>query len=189
MSVTVDPRIERTRSVVLEAAAELLATDGFERVTIDAIAERSGVARSTIYRNWPDRPQLLIEAFDTLCEVLDPPDSGDLATDLRAVGHVLAHGLSHEAWGKSLPSLIGAASQDDELRAAQLEFNAQRRAVVEQVVRRAIDRGEVDQAVDVQLAIIRFVAPFFFARLLTDLDVDDAFVDRVVTATVAELTN
>ncbi|HUW03212.1 MAG TPA: TetR/AcrR family transcriptional regulator [Acidimicrobiales bacterium] len=188
MSLTVDPRVERTRAVVLEAAAELLATDGFERVTIDAIAERSGVARSTIYRNWPDRPHLLIEAFETLCEVIDPPDSGDLSADLRGVGEVLARGLSSEAWGRSLPSLIGAASQDDELRAAQLAFNAQRRATVEAVVVRAADRGEVDPDADIELAILRFASSFFFTRLFTDLELDDDFINRVVAATVAELT-
>ncbi len=188
MSVSVDPRVARTHAVVLEAAASLLAEDGFERVTIDAIAERSGVARSTIYRNWPDRATMLVEAFETMCEFVPVhPTRAIWPTDLRGVAQVLAGGLSNEAWGRSLPSLIGAASHDPELREAQLAFNLRRRAAVEEVVQRAVARGEVSPHADIELAIIRFASSFFFAHLLTDLELNDDYIERVVAATVAEL--
>lgn len=187
MSTTMDPRVERTRRVVLEATAELLAEEGFERITIDGIAERSGVARSTIYRNWPDRAQLLIDAFSVLCDFEPTADTGSLEGDLRSVGQGLAAGLTGEAWGRTLPSLIGAAAHDEELRDAQRTFNAQRRTLVRAVVQRAVDRGEVADGADVDLAITRFAATFFFTRLFTQEPIDDAFVDRVVTVTVAEL--
>lgn len=104
----VDPRIERTQALVVEAAAELLAERGFERITIDGIAERSGVARSTIYRHWPDRADLLGRAFGVVCSVEWTDDHGTLAADLRHKATMLADGLTNQAWGRMLPSLVGA---------------------------------------------------------------------------------
>lgn len=187
MTATVDPRVERTRSVVLRAAADLLAEEGFEQITIDGIAERSGVARSTIYRNWPDRARLLIEAFEVVCDFPPPPDTGSLASDLGAFARLLADGLANADWGRSLPSLIGAAAHDPELHRAMLAFNAERRAHVEAVVRRAVERGEVPRGTEIELPIIRFAAAFFFARLMTDRPLDEAYADEIVRRTLVEL--
>lgn len=187
-SWTVDPRVERTRAVVVDATSELLCEEGFERITIDSIAERSGVARSTIYRNWPDRQELLVQGFEALCSFPDNPDAGTLESDLRAFAGHLVHGLSSESWGRVLPSLIGAAEHDPELKAASREFNRGRRDVVLAIVQRAVERGEVDPERDIELAVIRFASSFFFTHLFTDIPLDDDLVQRVVAATVAELT-
>lgn len=189
MTTFVDPRTERTRAVVLAAAAELLSEEGLERITIDAIAERSGVARSTIYRHWPERHRLFIEAFEQICELPSPPDTGTLDGDLRAVATELASGLSAETWGRSLPALVGAAGHDDDIRAAQRDFNAQRRAITRTVFECAVQRGEIDATRDLDTAVIRFVAPFFFAQLVAHVALDAAFIDNMVRATVAELTS
>src|SRR5689334_12245799 len=78
-------RSEQARVAVLEAADDLLAEQGFARLTVEAIAQRAGVAKQTIYRWWPSKPAILLEAFLTdAAEELSPPDSGDLATDLTA---------------------------------------------------------------------------------------------------------
>ncbi|MFC2153638.1 TetR/AcrR family transcriptional regulator, partial [Actinomycetota bacterium] len=63
MTESVDPRIERTRTVVMRTAIDIVAERGFQGASIDAIAQRSGVARSTIYRHWPDKSDLLLEAI------------------------------------------------------------------------------------------------------------------------------
>lgn len=184
-----DPRIERTRRVVVAAAAELAAEGGFARTTIDAVAERSGVARSTIYRHWPDRADLFAEAFDVVCSVPDAPDLGSLCADLRLKARHLAHGLSHETWGRILPSLVGAADHDDDLGRALRTFTSQRRAESLELVHRAVARGEIDgdPGVDLAGALERFVAPLFFRRLMTDLPIDDALVERQLRAICADL--
>lgn len=185
---TIDPRVARTRAVVVEATSALLCDDGFERITIDSIAERSGVARSTIYRNWPDRHELLLEGFEALCAFPDVPDDGSLESDLRGLGRHLARGLSQESWGRVLPSLVGAAEHDPELKSALQVFNRGRREAALAIVHRAADRGEVDIDRDIELAVIRFASAFFFTHLFTGTPLDDEFVERVVTATVTELT-
>lgn len=187
MTPLVDPRSERTRTVVLAATAELLCQDGFERITIDAIAERSGVARSTIYRHWPQRHQLFTEAFEQLCNFPTPPDTGTFEDDLRTLATNLARGLSEERWGRTLPSLVGAAAHDDELRTAQLAFNARRRTVTQSVFERAAARGDIAPHRNLEVAVTRFVAPFFFAKLVAHLPLDEAFVEQMVQATVAEV--
>lgn len=172
-----DPRIERTRRVVVDAAVELLAADGVAQVTIDGIAERSGVARSTIYRHWPDRADLFAEAFGIVCAVTDVVEVGSFLAELRQRASELAHGLSHEAWGRMLPSVVGSADHDPDLRSALDAFTAQRRHEATAVVERAIGRGELDPSIEVEATLERFVAPFFFRRLMTGQPLDDAFVE------------
>lgn len=183
----VDPRIERTRTVVVDAAAQLLAEEGFERITIDGIAEQSGVARSTIYRHWPDRADLLGQAFSVVCSVDATPDHGNLADDLRHKTSMLARGLTGAAWGAMLPSLIGASAHDDDLRRALIGFNAQRRAEIHELFERAVARGEVGEDVDLVAAMERLVGPFFLRRLMTQESLDDDFVERQVRLACAEV--
>ena len=138
----VDPRIIRTRELVISATFDLLVEQGFERTTIEAIAERSGVARSTIYRNWPNRAELFISAFEIMCSFTDNPDLGSLEDELRALGAELVSGLSDENWGQVLPSLIGSAAHDENLKSAQQEFSRQRRELVSEVFKRAIGEAK-----------------------------------------------
>ena len=170
-----DPRVERTRAVVLEATAALLAEDGFERITVEAIADRSGVARSTIYRNWPTTADLLVEAFAVLVDKQPPPDLGSLRADLEALGRELAAGLSSAAWGRALPSLISGAAHDPELARAQQAFSRERRLEIGEVFRRAADRGEIAAPTDPGEAAEAFAAAFFFRALMTGQPLDDAF--------------
>ncbi|NND84469.1 MAG: helix-turn-helix transcriptional regulator, partial [Acidimicrobiia bacterium] len=73
----VDPRIERTKDVVLRAAFAVIGEVGFGGATIDAIAQKSGVARSTIYRHWPDRADLLIESMSRMVGSVESVATGN----------------------------------------------------------------------------------------------------------------
>src|SRR6266487_3976075 len=68
----IDPRVERSRMVVLEAAVDELADAGYGGVTIESVAARAGVAKSTIYRHWPDKLALIADAFETFHEHMVP---------------------------------------------------------------------------------------------------------------------
>lgn len=186
-SATVDPRVERTRAVVLEATAELLAEEGFGRITIDGVAERSGVARSTIYRNFPDRPALLVEAFRHLMDFDEPPDTGHLVEDLRAFGRHMADGLNHGAWGRTVASLLESATHDDDMSEALDRFGNDRRRACRVVFERAVDRGEIRPDAPIDDAQIRFVAPLFFLHLFKSQPLDDAFVHRMARAAAREV--
>lgn len=177
---TVDPRVERTRGVVLGAVAELLTTAGFERITVEAISEATGVARSTIYRNWPSIGDLLVEAFEALCRFDPPPDTGSLEADLLAVGTEIVEGLSEARWGQAFPSFVGAVHHDPELRAAQQRFSSRRRELVASVFSAARERGEIGDGLDAERLAEVFVSPFFFRKLVSQQPLDAALVDAQV---------
>lgn len=185
----VDPRVARTQEVVVDATAELLAEMGFERICIDAIAKRSGVARSTIYRNWPQRATLLAESFGRICAKgpADLEPTGCLRDDLRALAERLISQLCDDDWGRAAPSLIGAAARDPDLATVIATFSAQRAREAMATLERAVEAGEITRPERIELALERFVAPFFVRRLITHRPLDDDFVTAQIEATLAEL--
>ena len=185
----VDPRVARTRDLVLGATAELLVEQGFDRVTIEEIADRSRVARSTIYRNWPDRSELLVEGFDRLCSFSEVPDLGGLEPELRLLAQDLADGLTEQEWGCALASFVGSAAHDPELAAAKQAFSERRRAMVGAVFERAAARGEISDRWDPGELAELFAAPFFFRRLISHAPIDEAFVERQVRLIAAVATD
>lgn len=178
--VELDPRIVRTRELVLAATGELLVEQGFERVTIEAIADRTGIARSTIYRNWPNRAELFVEAFDRVCAFTDIPDLGSIREELTLLGADLVDGLTNAEWGGALPSMLGAAAYDEDLAAAHRRFSDRRRAIVAQVFERAADRGEIAGAFSPEMLAETFAAGFFFHHLMARLPLDEAYIEHQV---------
>ena len=115
MNKAVDPRIERTRAVVLETAIQIVAERGFAGASIDSISQRSGVARSTIYRHWPSRMDLLLEAVGSAVGDIESLAVGDLRRDLVAVSMHLAHMLASERIGSVAASIILESRRDPAL--------------------------------------------------------------------------
>lgn len=179
-----DPRIDRTRAAVLRATAEVLLDVGCERLTIDEVAERSGVARSTIYRRWGERSALLIEAVENLVEPHEPPETGSLRDDLTYLAGRLAAHLSVEPLGRVLPSLIGASSCDPGLRDRLHELADSRFAITRGVFERAVLRGEIPAA-DLDSRVERFIAPFFSRHLMHGWPLDETFQQAQVEAALA----
>lgn len=176
MTPPLDPRVERTRAVVHDAAVALFAEAGLEGFTMEALAERSGVARSTIYRHWPDRAELLASVFDAVSPMVDD-DAGDpLVARLRRRGQRFAHGLEEERWGQLLPFIVAAAQHDKSVREALDRFNRQRRSSTRELLAAAVDAGEIDRPADVDLVIDRYIGPFFFRLLVTQEPIDEEFV-------------
>ena len=98
----VDPRIERSRCAVLEATVALLAESGYGAVTIEAVAARSGVAKSTIYRHWPGRVELIHDAFLELKPPVVVPSDGDVREQVIAV----LENFQHEDGSVSVPEAL-----------------------------------------------------------------------------------
>ncbi len=89
-AATIEPRIARTRAVVFDATLEIVAERGFAGVSIDATAQRAGVARSTIYRDWDSRDELLTRAVETVLDRVEAMQTGELRSDLVTVAAYLA---------------------------------------------------------------------------------------------------
>ncbi|MCZ6736798.1 MAG: TetR/AcrR family transcriptional regulator [Actinobacteria bacterium] len=176
----IDPRIERTRRVVLDAAAELVGECGFGRASIEAISERSGVARSTIYRHWPERSELLVEAVGKRVGPVAAVDSGDLRTDLLQVFSHLGNLLSSEPTKCVAASFIAEAMRDPELAALHAKFTERRRAVSTTLIERAISRGDLPKTTDPAAMADDLAAPVFFRALILHQPIEKTWIESHV---------
>jgi AcrR family transcriptional regulator len=175
-----DPRIARSRAAVLEASVALLGEVGHSGTTIEAIAERSGVAKTTIYRHWPSRAQLLIDAFHSGVEHVDIEPTGDLRTDLITVSGGLAAKLRNPAWSRIMATLIDAAESDPELAELSAAFTAQRRESARRILERVVAEGELDPDIDLDLATQLVGGSLFYQRMMLRRPADDAQLERIV---------
>src|SRR5947208_16940009 len=107
-----DPRAVRSRQVIIGAAVELLATHGFAGTTIEAIAARSGAAKTTIYRHWSDKRAVLLAAVEAIVPPATAPDHGNLRADLAAFARDVVRIVGTPPTSALVPALIDSADRD-----------------------------------------------------------------------------
>lgn len=176
----IDPRVERSRARALEAAIELLVEKGYADATLKAISERSGVARTTLYRHWSSRQALLADAFGQLVGEATVVETGDLRKDLEAALTTFARSLEESRWASVLASLIEAAERDESLRRLSRRLTAERRKPLKRVLDLAQTRGMLSPGGDTDVMVELLVAPLFYRRLLSREPLSDGFVRAVV---------
>ena len=169
---------------MLEATAELLGEVGHGGTTIEAVAERSGVAKTTIYRHWPRRAELLVDALYSRVEHAELVLSGDVRTDLLAIAGGLAGKLRNPTWSRMMATLIDAAESDPEIAELSSAFTQQRRELVRSVLDQAVGRGELRADADTDLAAQLIGGTLFYKRLILRRPAADdeleALVDHVL---------
>ncbi len=156
----------RSEDAILRAVLDLVAEHGVSGLTVDAVAARAGVGKQTIYRHWGSRAHLIHAAISCMAGVDDVPDTGSLRGDLAVLLDQLVAFLTRSDAGRVLPSLIDAAERDPELADLRAVNIAQRRATFEHVLRRGVERGEVEPGLDLDLVIDLLAGPFFYRRLM-----------------------
>jgi AcrR family transcriptional regulator len=181
----VDPRVLRTRESVIAATQEALVEEGYAAITIDGIARRSGVARTTIYRHWGSIADLVIDAITLIDEQWSAPDTGSVRDDLVAQGNRLNEKLSTSEWGRALPTLVDGSSRDPELLRLHTLRTCQRRDQTIALVDRGIARGELPADVDAALVVDRIAGPIFYHHLILHQPIDHAYITRLVDDVLA----
>lgn len=181
----VDPRILRTRRVVLTATIDLVAEQGCDGATVDAVSERAKVSRTTIYRHWPQRSKLLLDAFRALIEQEQNFDTGDLRTDLVELMSWINEFIGSSRLGAALASLIEAARRQPELAEVLDLYLDERRSHARIVFKRAIDRGELPADSDIDTALIAAVAPVLYASLVRRVPLTRSQVEVFVDCALA----
>lgn len=134
----------RSRAAVLAATLDLLVQRGITATTLEAVAQRSGVAKTTIYRHWDDQPALVLDAIASTLHQPADPDTGTLRQDLAVLLTGLATAL-HSPAAALMPALIDAAKRDRAFAALHREEATRRHPVVRDVITRGITRGELPQ--------------------------------------------
>lgn len=177
---TVDPRVARSRAAVLDATLDLLAERGWSGTTVAGVSERSGVAKTTIYRHWPTLSAVVLDAFGSLPRPAPGEPSHDLYADLVTMLCALADELEQARWSQCLPALVEAAEREPEIAALAREVEQDhRRPLVERLAAAAADR-HLPHETDVELMAHMLADPLFYRRLLTRERTPTRFIEALV---------
>lgn len=170
-----DPRVERSLRVIGEAALAQLAEGGWDSVTIDAVATRAGVARSTVYRHWPDKKALLLDALDRRSVQPPPDDSPPGRPRVVALVRHLAEVMADPDQAAMAVALVDAAERDPEVRRRHHRFNNRRRAALSAAL---ADAGVADP----DLAAMALAGGVIYARMMRGRPLRRDQADALVTA-------
>lgn len=176
------PRDARVDQSILEAALDLFLEDGFDAMSIESVADRAGVGKTTIYRRWRSKEELVVATIDTLYEGMEIPDTGDVLADLTTVVRHM-HGLIRNTKaGHALPRMASELARGTPLGHAYMRnVMAPRLAAVGAALQRAKDRGELRMDLDVQIAVASIVGPMMFLVVTGGMaNFDDDLAARLV---------
>ena len=164
-----DPRIARSRQVILQAVLDELSDVGYGALTIESAARRAGVGKATIYRHWPDKIALIADAFKLLQQQRDPElvtgsPREKLARILRHVADVIAD----SPFSACLPALIEGAERDRAVRRFHHQFQAEARKPLIELIATGVASGDFPARTDPEVAAFTLLGAIFFCRLMTN---------------------
>ncbi len=163
------PRSESAHRAILDATLALLSEDGYDRLSIARVAARAGVAKATVYRRWPSKLPLVIEAFNQL-PMLSTPDTGHLQDDLMELLRSFVDILATTPLAYVLPILAGECAHDPDLSALLAPHLAARRQPLIAVLERAVSRSELPPDMDLEAAADLIMGPIVTRLFFTGAD-------------------
>jgi AcrR family transcriptional regulator len=173
------PRDAQCEQAILQATVALLSEVGFNQLSIEAVAARAGVGKPTIYRRWPSKPELVLDAVKRLAPPFPTADTGDPLTDLRQIVPELIVGLTSSPVARAIISLAG----DPEMARRLVEQHlTPRREALADILRRAIAAGELRADTDVEMAMDLMLGAAVYRWLTTAQPVDAHTTRRFVDA-------
>lgn len=182
------PRSEQARLAVLRATSELLHEVGLRAMTTEEISARSGASKATIYKWWPNKHAVAVEAFlaEMMAESPDP-DTGSAREDFRRIIRGLAHFYTG-ASGRVFAQLVGEGQTDPAVRRElQAHLVAPRRDLMRNVWDRGVARGQLRNDIDPEVAVDLLIGPVLYQLLLGRARLDDASTDTIVDAAMRGL--
>lgn len=179
-------RGRRLRTAVLAAALAELADVGYAALSMDNVARRAGVHKTSVYRHWKDREALVLDALTTnVAGELSIPDTGAIETDLREFARGLVAWLTSPVGKAVVQATVSDASRVAEIADLQRRFYTDRLRRDEVIIRRAIDRGEIPTDTDPAEAIKALISPIYLRFLITAEPIDSATADRAAELALA----
>lgn len=174
----------RTEQAILDATREILAEAGVQGLTVEGVAARSGVAKTTIYRRWRSKEELALAVLiDMVDKVAAVPDLGDTHAEFVAFVNGAVKILGKTLMGRVMQGLVSELAADSDLAKAFRERVVARRvAEVRRVVERGIARGDLRPDTDHELANELLFGPVYYRLLLSGTPLDAKLAERVVSA-------
>jgi AcrR family transcriptional regulator len=176
----IDPRVQRSRAAVISTTLSLLTERGIAGATIEAVAERSGVAKTTIYRHWDGQAALVLDAFASILRPPPDPDTGTLRGDLVELHTGFATALSTSPASSLMFALIDAAERDPAYAQLHRQEALTRHAVILDVISRGVHRGELPTGTDPAEVLDLLAGPIFYRRAVSGAELSTDFAERVV---------
>lgn len=183
-----DPRVERSRRLICDAALDELAEVGYGAMSIESIAKRAGVGKATIYRHWSGKLDLLASAVDSISTQMDVSPEGTVRDRAIELLTWLANYLSDGGPASAcMPAMVSAAQYDESVREFHHRFSAERRAILIGIIDDGKRAGEIRNDADSQMLAEMLVGPLFYRRLMTSGTFPAADVDKIVDAALASV--
>jgi len=174
------PRSEDARRAILRSTLKLLQHTGFPDLTIEAIAADAGVGKATVYRWWPHKGALVVDAFaSSTAHKLHFPDTGSVYQDMSLqMKQVIA--IFRSRRGRIVAALLGGGQSDPELLEAFRErFLWPRRREAYKTLRHGIARGELPESLDLDLVLDILYGAIYMRFLIRHAELSESYVERV----------
>ena len=181
-----DPRISRTRAAVLDAAVDLVVEGGPAALTVDAVVAKSGVAKSTIYRHWPTRDDLMVGVFGHCMPQMESPpaDVGFLEAG-RGFTRALAAMMAEPNWSRIVPALFMMKAHEPGIAELEEHFKDRENLIASDLFARGQREGILRSELNIDEAIAHLVGPLVFCVLADVKLLSEGFADRTFEAFVA----
>lgn len=184
------PRDERARLAILDSAAELLLARGLEKVSMDLVAEQAGVSKATIYRWWPAKENLALDAVYRQWTATEPElrETGSPRDDLVALLDSWSRLAVSRPYGRVVTGLLSKAQVDPAFAAEyRSRFVEPRRERARIILNRAVETGELPASTDIDLGLDLLYGPVYHRLLHGHAVIDEAFIRGVVDVVYAGL--
>jgi AcrR family transcriptional regulator len=177
----------RTREAILEATRALLAESGVQGLTVEGVAARAGVAKTTIYRRWRSKDELALAVLiDMVEQVVAVPDTGDTRQELIAFVNGAVRILGSTLMGRVMQGLVSDLATDPDLgKAFRERVVAIRVAEAKRLVERGIARGDLRRDTDSELVHELLFGPIYYRLLLSGAPLTDDLAERLVDAVLS----
>ncbi|GAA2519168.1 TetR/AcrR family transcriptional regulator [Pilimelia columellifera] len=171
------------------AVMQELAEGGYGRLSIEAVARRAGVGKTTVYRRWSSKLEMVVEIIAEVAgRRLPVPDTGSLHGDLELIMNAVVAALAHPLASQIVPDLLAEAARTPEIAEALLAtLRAHQRDIAAAVVGRAVGRGELPADADAESAVDFIVGPLYWRLAVLRAPLPDGYVGRQVQAVIEVL--
>jgi AcrR family transcriptional regulator len=185
------PRSEKARQAILGTAMEILLEQGLHPMSMDDVARRAGVSKATIYRWWPSKERLALDALAAEWASNEPSDKGDTGTlrgDLLARFRPWVRQLNRRPYARVVAGLVAAAQTDAEFADLYRQhFIQPRRDATRSLLVRARDRGEIAADTDLEVTLDLLYGPIYHRILHGHAPLTERFARQVIDAVIAAM--
>src|ERR1700739_4498833 len=178
---------DEVTEAIREAVFAELAETGYARMSMDAVARRARAGKAAIYRRWSSQPAMVLAMVSQVAaNPPDFPDTGSLRGDILGLLELSSSAFRSPTISRIVPDLLAEGSRDPEFGDAMFRAVGQpRRELGREMVVRAIERGELAEDVDMEIALDLIPSPLYWRLAVTRGEVSDAYLERLTTVIVA----